>query len=82
MGRFPCCMLNLRNDSVNCHYFSNFHLDFKMLSCRMVNLRNGLCHVNKFFLVLIGSVFYVTHHHQMRHKSHTKVQSKWQNKEK
>ena len=22
---------------------------------------------------------YVTHHHQMRHKSHTKVLSKWQN---
>ena len=25
---------------------------------------------------------YVTHHNQMRHKSHTKVLSKWQNKEK
>ena len=32
----------------------------------------------------MGRMFwtYVTHQHQMRHTSHTKVLSKWQNKEK
>ena len=49
-GGPQCRMSNLRNGYVNCHYFSNFHVDFKMLSCRMSNLRNGLCHVDNIFL--------------------------------
>ena len=34
---------------VNCHYFSNVHVDFKKVSCRMSKLRNDLCHVNDIF---------------------------------
>ena len=45
-GGPQCRMSNLRNDYVNCHYSSNFHVDFKMVSCRMSNLMNGLCHVH------------------------------------
>ena len=37
-------MSNLRNGHVRCHYFSNFHVDFKMVSCRMSNLMNGPCY--------------------------------------
>ena len=44
-----CRMLNLRIGYVDCHYISNSHVDFKMVSCRMSNLRNGLCNVDDFF---------------------------------
>ena len=40
-------MSNLRNGYVNCHYSSNFHVDFK--DRRMSNLRNGLCYVDNIF---------------------------------
>ena len=45
-GGPQCRLSNLRNGYVNCHYFSNFHVDFKMVSCRMSNLMNGPCHVH------------------------------------
>ena len=30
-------------------FLSNFHVDFRMVSCRMLNLRNGLCHIDDIF---------------------------------
>ena len=48
-GGPQCRMSNLRNGYVNCHNFSNVHVDFKMLPCRMSNLRNCLCHVDNIF---------------------------------
>ena len=30
-------------------YFSIFHVDFKMVSCRMSNVRNSLCHIDDVF---------------------------------
>ena len=54
-----CRMLNLRIGYVDCHYISNSHVDFKMVSCRMSNLRNGLCNVDDFFFMLIGSMSHV-----------------------
>ena len=45
-GGSQCCMSNLRNGYVNCHYFSNFHVDFKKVSGRLLNLRNGPCDVD------------------------------------
>ena len=44
-----CHMSNLRNGYVNCHYFSYFHVAFKMVSSGMSNLRNGQCHVDNMF---------------------------------
>ena len=41
--------IGLRNGYVNCHYFSNFHVNFKKVSCPMSNLRIDLCHVNNIF---------------------------------
>ena len=38
-------MLNVRNGYVPCRYFYNIHIDFKKVYCRMLNIRNGLCHV-------------------------------------
>ena len=35
MGGPQCRMSNLRNGYVNCHYFSNFHIDFKMVPCQI-----------------------------------------------
>ena len=32
-------MSNLRNGYVNCHYFFNFNVDFKKVSCCMSNLK-------------------------------------------
>ena len=37
----------------------NFHVDLEMVSCRMWNLRNGLCHVDNLFLMLISSMSHV-----------------------
>ena len=47
-GGPKCRMLNFRNGYVNCQYFSNFHVDFKMVSCHMSNIY-GLCHVDNIF---------------------------------
>ena len=52
-------MSNVRNGYVNCHYLSNFHVDFKMLSCRMSNLRKGLRHVENIFFMSIDSMSHV-----------------------
>ena len=50
-------MSNSENGYVDFHYFSNFHFDFKMVSCRMSNLRNDLCYVHDIFLLIcIGSM--------------------------
>ena len=42
------------------------------------------CFINflKANALYLSTVLYVTPHHQMRHKLHTKVLSKWLNKEK
>ena len=40
-----CRRSNLRNGKISV-FFSNFHVDFKMLLCRMSNSRNGLGHIN------------------------------------
>ena len=46
-GGPQCAMSNLGNGYVNCHYFANSHVDFKMVSCCKSNLRNIPCHVDK-----------------------------------
>ena len=40
MGGSLCRMSILRNGYVPCHYFYNFHVDFKIVPCRMSMLRN------------------------------------------
>ena len=48
---------NLRNS--DCCYFSHFHVDLKMVSCRMSNLRNDLHMSIIFVLMVIGSMSHV-----------------------
>ena len=45
----PCRMSNLRNGNVPCPYFCNIHVDFKIVSSRMSNLRNCPCHITNVF---------------------------------
>ena len=42
-------MSNLRYGYVACHYFANFYVDSRMVSCHTLNLGNGLCSVDNFF---------------------------------
>ena len=44
-GDPQCRMSNFRNGNVPCHYLYNISVDLKRVYCRMLNLRNGLCHV-------------------------------------
>ena len=44
-----CRMSNLRNGNVPCPYFCIIHVDFKIVSCLMSNLRDGPCHVSNIF---------------------------------
>ena len=55
-GGPPLCMSNLKNGNVPCPYFCNIHVDFKIVACRMSNLRNCPCHVTNIFLM---SMFHV-----------------------
>ena len=41
----PMSLVEFKKSHVPCHYFSYFHVDFKMGPCRMSILRNSLCHV-------------------------------------
>ena len=50
---------HVRNGYVDCHYFLNFHFDYKMIQCSMSNLRHGLCHVDYIFLMSLGSMSHV-----------------------
>ena len=44
-----CRMSNFRNGNVPCPYFCNIHVDFKIVSCRMSNIRNCPYHVTNIF---------------------------------
>ena len=46
---YPMKWVSLPEKNVNCHYFSNFHVDLKKVSCRRSNLRIDLCHVDNIF---------------------------------
>ena len=52
-------MSNLRNDNVPCHYLCISHVDFKIVYCRMSNLRNDPCHVINIFPMSIGFMSHV-----------------------
>ena len=45
-GGPQCHMSNFKNGYLPCHFFSNFHVDSKMVSCCMSNSRNGLCYLD------------------------------------
>ena len=49
MGGPQCRLSNLRNGNVPCPYVCNIHVDFKIVSCPMSNLRNCPCHVINIF---------------------------------
>ena len=44
-GGLTCRISNLTNGNVPCPYVFNIHVEFKIISCRMSNLRNCPCHV-------------------------------------
>ena len=48
-GGPQCHMLILRNGNVPCRYFCNFHVDFKIATCPLSNLRKGPCHVSNIY---------------------------------
>ena len=41
-GGLKCRMSSLRNGHVHWHYFCNFHIEFKMVPCHRLILRNTL----------------------------------------
>ena len=49
MGGPQCCMSILRNDNVQCRYFSNFIVDFEIAKFRLSNSREGPCHVGNIY---------------------------------
>ena len=46
----PQCRLSiLRNGNVPCRYFCHFPVDFELVQCRLLNIRNTQCHIfNRF----------------------------------
>ena len=49
VGGGGCRMWISRSGNVPCYYFYNFHDEFKIVLCRLSNLRKGPYHVNDIF---------------------------------
>ena len=49
MGGPECRLSILRNYNVTCRFFFNVPVDFKIVQCRLSNLRNAPCHITDNF---------------------------------
>ena len=47
MGGPQCRLSILRNDNVPCRYFLNVPVDFKIVQCRLSNLRKGFGRIHQ-----------------------------------